>query len=230
MYIFLTHFTVAYIVDRAGFEPAAPEGNGFTVRLRKPVCISVDRVVRGLPPARFFVFSFFGLLKASLPLQPCARDGIRNRTAAMTNGFSLTVFRFRAPGPAVQEKCRILSLSRPDGKELHPYLLQEYLRRGSNPQKTRILSPAHIPILLQRHILLWGCGHAAKYSRRDSNPHCTGPGPASSSNWDYGSIIFVIRRPTGLEPAYGGITSRCMANSATAAVSPARLERASNGS
>lgn len=78
-------------------------------------------------------------------------------------------------------------------KALFSCSCKEYLRRGSNPQKTRILSPAHIPILLQRHILLWcsgqrpGCGHAAKYSRRDSNPHCTGPGPASSANWDYGS-------------------------------------------
>ena len=37
-------------------------------------------------------------------------------------------------------------------------------------------------------------------------------------------------RLTGLEPAYGGTTSRCIANSATATVSPARLERASDGS
>ena len=116
-----------YRVERAGFEPEAAKGNGFTVRLRNPVCISVDRAVRELPRPAFFVFSFFGLLKASLQLQPCARDGIRTSTAAMTHGFSLIVFRFRAPGPEVLVKERILSPSRPG-------------RKG-----TSFLSPAKVP-------------------------------------------------------------------------------------
>ena len=34
-----------------------------------------------------------------------------------------------------------------------PSHLHEYLRRGSNPQKTRDLNPAHIPVLLQRHFV-----------------------------------------------------------------------------
>jgi hypothetical protein len=39
-----------------------------------------------------------------LQLQPCARDGIRTSTAAMTHGFSLTVFRFRTSGLQCRRK------------------------------------------------------------------------------------------------------------------------------
>ena len=49
----------------------------------------------------------------------------------------------------------------------------EYLRRGSNPQKTRILSPAHIPILLQRHMSRPATRAAASRSnRRCVSPKC----------------------------------------------------------
>ena len=124
-----------YRVDRAGFEPAAPEGNGFTVRLRNPVCISVDRAVRELPRPAFFVFSFFGLLKASLQLQPCARDGIRTSTAAMTHGFSLTVFRFRAPGPEVLEKGRSFRPSRHGRRDLYSTAPAKVPPAGVEPAK-----------------------------------------------------------------------------------------------
>ena len=43
---------------------------------------------------------------------------------------------------------------------------------------TRVLSPPHIPILLQRHI---------KYSQRDLNSHLTGFKPDSSFSWDTGA-------------------------------------------